>query len=105
MAGKAGSNTARSGRGKRKPYAIYRKDNTYLIHDLTKRDYEVLVEAFKKGEIAVISIGAIATDDIRSIIEQKPEPVTENRSADPPMPPSYYGYIYGNREEVEGDGI
>ncbi len=75
---------------KRYPYAIVRNDNTYNVYDLTKDDYKLLVDMLieEEGHVPYVelSIGIIRVDDIRSVIEQKPEPVQkEDKPALPPM--------------------
>lgn len=60
---------------KRTPYAVVRDDNTYVIYDLTKDDYEHLSNSLvSEAKFCKLSIGILKLSDIRSVIEQKPEP-------------------------------
>lgn len=61
----------RKSRNKLYPFAIYYTDGSYLIYDLTKKDYKALKEAITKGEPVELSVGFLTTKDIRSVIRQK----------------------------------
>lgn len=61
------------------PYAIYYKDSTYMIYNLTREDYEHIKDVLSKPKteyvtVAFTSVGILLLEDVRSIIEQKPEP-------------------------------
>lgn len=81
-------------RGKTKPYAVYYKDGSYLIYDLTKKDYEELKRAllylpnpeleYRRLDTVELSIGILKLEDIRAVILQRP--VQMNEAANPPMP-------------------
>lgn len=93
MRGGTGQVMSKRQRGKKTPYAIYRKDNSYLIYDLTKADYMALVSACKTREPVELSIGLIVTDDIRAVIEQKPAPPPDDKPANPPMTQDAIGWL------------
>lgn len=65
-----------------KPYAIFYTDNSYVTYDLTEEDYSKLKDAlfFVRG-VVEISIGLLRTEDIRSVVVQRP--VLENKAVDP----------------------
>lgn len=69
----------RKPRNKLYPFAIYYTDGSYLIYDLTGKDYKALKEAITKGEPVELSVGFLTTKDIRSVIRQKEtkDPVPE----------------------------
>lgn len=65
---------------KRYKYTFLYTDGTYLTYDLTREDFTLLEKALCEGEEwkhVSISIGIVATEGIRSIIEQKEPEVEE----------------------------
>lgn len=66
---------------KKYKYTFLYTDGTYLTYELTREDFTLLEKALCEGEEwkhVSISIGIVATEGIRSIIEQKePEPEQE----------------------------
>lgn len=70
---------------KRYKYTIFYTDGSFMTFELTKDDYENLVNtlsawAKQSGAMfAVVSIGIISIIDIRAVVEQKEEePLVEN---------------------------
>lgn len=61
----------RKPRNKLYPFAIYYTDGSYLIYDLTEKDYKALKEAITKGEPVELSVGFLTTKDVRAVIRQK----------------------------------
>jgi hypothetical protein len=72
---------------KKYPYAIYYKDGSYMIYDLTTDDYATLVQSMiEEAHAVVTSVGLLVLEDIRSIIEQKPEKVKKVKPEKPAYP-------------------
>jgi hypothetical protein len=73
---------------KKYPYAIYYKDGSYMIYDLTTDDYATLVQGVIDNAHGVVtSVGLLVLEDIRSIIEQKPEPKVKKVKEEKPAYP------------------
>lgn len=91
------------------PYAIYRTDNSYLVYDLTKADYQKIQEAISKDHRFVeISIGFLNLTDIRAIIKQRPVEQKQEKPALPELTAEDYLYLktvlggmYSNEEVDE----
>jgi hypothetical protein len=63
---------------KKKPYAIIREDNTFVVYDLSKLDYQYLTEClFEDKKYCGLEIGIISLKDIRAIVLQKETPKEE----------------------------
>jgi len=83
------------------PYAIYRTDNTYLVYDLTKADYQKILQGCTEGKQFVeISIGILNLTDIRAVIEQKPPKKVKEKPALPPMSPEERAWLMQHMAEM-----
>lgn len=85
---------------KRYHYTFLYTDGTYLTYELTREDYaklETNLTSENRSTFVAVSIGIIATEGIRSIIEQKEqEPVEEleiNESELPVLDQESYNWI------------
>ncbi len=58
---------------KRYKYTFLYQDGTYITYELTKEDYEKVLQRAHTEGVAVISIGFVNLQGIRSVIEQKEE--------------------------------
>lgn len=58
---------------KRYKYTFLYQDGTYITYELTKEDYEKILQRAHTEGVAVISIGFVNLQGIRSVIEQKEE--------------------------------
>lgn len=74
---------------KRYKYTFLYTDGTYLTYELTREDFTLLEKALCEGEewrYVSISVGIVATEGIRSIIEQKePEQDAPEAPEETPM--------------------
>jgi hypothetical protein len=83
-------------RGTTTPYAIYYKDGSYMIYDLTKADYDALTTGIRIKAPASLTVGFLVTDEIRAVIEQlQPKEEKQERPALPDMPEEYREYYKG----------
>src|SRR5881392_1048565 len=60
---------------KKKPYAVIREDNSYVVYDLDSDQFDTIVKAIM-GEMkhALVSgIGLLGLKGVRDVIEQRPE--------------------------------
>lgn len=65
-------------------YAIYYSDGSYLIYELTEKDYQAVEKGLIQGIAYVrISLGILGLEDVRSVIEQRPKPVEELKASEP----------------------
>lgn len=75
---------------KKYKYTFLYTDGTYLTYEITREDFTLLEKALCEGEewkYVSISVGIVATDGIRSIIEQKDEEPQEDTPPEDTLPP------------------
>lgn len=63
---------------KRYKYTFLYQDGTYITYDLTKEDYEKVQQRAHTEGVAVISIGFVNLQGIRSVIEQREQDTEES---------------------------
>lgn len=88
----------------RKTYAIHYEDSTYMIFDLTKEDITQLENAILDTKSAVkLSVGTLKLYQVRSVIEQKPEPKVDkvNKSASPDLDTMTTAWLKEQEEELK----
>lgn len=61
------------------PYAVYYRDGSFLIYEITDKDYKILSNSKKDNSVAVLSIGTLETVEIRAIIKQNPPPMPDKQ--------------------------
>lgn len=90
---------------KQYPYAIYYSDNSYMIYDLTKADYEALTKAILEQAPAVkVSIGVLQTKDIRAVIKQREEKPKKEKPAVPDLSVDELEYLKESLADIYGEG-
>lgn len=66
------------------PYVVYYCDQTFQTINLTKADYEAIVEAMVAGKpVAALSIGVMRLADIRSLFERIEPPKADEKTEAP----------------------
>lgn len=68
-----------------KPYTAYYTDGAYLTYDLTTKDVELVKAAMLDKRPADVSIGMLATADIRAFFVLKPKEVEQHKGSDPDL--------------------
>ncbi len=67
---------------KRYKYTFLYQDGTYITYELTKEDYEKVLQRVHTEGVAVISIGFVNLKGIRSVIEQKEPELQEQEETE-----------------------
>ena len=70
---------------KRYRYTFLYTDQTYLTYELTREDFQNIEDTLcgkTKQAFVAVSIGVIGIDQVRSVIEQKEEELTEEEETE-----------------------